>query len=227
MPKAGEGDLVLIFSDRDGTINADKHYYLGSANDWRKQLEILPTVAEGIKRLNQIPNSKFIILTGQSGIALGGEEFKNLTMDRLEEVNSTIVAELRERGAVVGAYFSCGYVTSAYAEKAKAKGGIVLADWVNDLAECIKPRTGMMQEAAKKFNTTLAAVKRKFMIGDTMSDIQMGMNGGCELSILVPSFQTQELDDLEKIRALSKDGKTVLIVGDFRGAAEAIAQRIG
>ena len=219
-------DLILIFADRDGTINVDRHYYLGSAAHWKDQIEILPGVADGIKKLNAIPNAKFVVITSQSGVALGGEEFRDLTPERLEEVNLEIVRRLGRQGAVVDAHFSCGYVTSAYAEKAKAKGRVVLPEWVNDNAPCIKPKTGMMEAAAKKFGMDLGSVKHKFMIGDTFNDIQMGVNGGCELSILIPSFQTHELGELGKIEALRENNPSVLIAKSFLGAAEIIKERL-
>lgn len=219
-------DPVLIFADRDGTINIDRDYYLGSAAHWKDQIEILPGVVEGIKKLNAIPNAKFIVVTAQSGVALGGEEFLDLTPERLEEVNSEIVRQLGERGAVVDACFSCGYVTSAYAEKEKAKGRVVLPEWVNDNASCIKPKTGMMEAAAKKFGTDLSSVKHKFMIGDTFNDVQMGMNGGCKLSILIPSFKTRNPEELEKVEAVRKNNPSVLVVKSFLEAAETTVESL-
>ena len=219
-------DLILIFADRDGTINIDRHYYLGSAAHWKDQIEILPGVADGIKKINIIPSTKFIFVTSQSGIALGGEEFQDLTPERLEEVNLEIVRQLNRQGAIVDAYFSCGYVTSVYAEKAKTKGRVILPEWVNDDALCIKPKIGMMEAAAKKFGADLSSVRHKFMIGDTFNDIQMGVNGGCELSILTPSFQTYDLGELGKIEALRENNPSVLIVKNFLEAAETIEERL-
>ena len=66
---------TLVFSDRDGTINLDKNFYLGSSSNWREQVSFLDGVVDGIKLINQIPNSRFFILTNQSGVALEGGNF--------------------------------------------------------------------------------------------------------------------------------------------------------
>ena len=58
-------NLILIFVDRDGTINLDENFYLGSRPHWKTQLLFLSGVVEGIKTLNQIPNTKIIIVTNQ------------------------------------------------------------------------------------------------------------------------------------------------------------------
>ncbi len=40
---------TLVFSDRDGTINEDSNYYLGSHPLWKDQVRILEGVIDGIK----------------------------------------------------------------------------------------------------------------------------------------------------------------------------------
>jgi len=56
-----KGARIAVFVDRDGTICFDRHY-LSDPNG----LELIPTVAEGIKRLN---DAKMIVIkvTNQSG----------------------------------------------------------------------------------------------------------------------------------------------------------------
>jgi histidinol phosphatase-like enzyme len=56
---------TVVFSDRDGTINKDENYYLGSSPEWRKQVSFLEGVIDGIKLINFIPASYFFILTNQ------------------------------------------------------------------------------------------------------------------------------------------------------------------
>lgn len=125
-------NTILICLDRDGTINLDENFYLGSKPHWKNQLEFLPGVVEGIRLLNEIPNSKIVIVTNQSGVALGGTDFEMLTEDRAREVNEHIIAELGKLGARVDGYRLCPYVTSEYAKKAAEKGRVVRDERKNE-----------------------------------------------------------------------------------------------
>lgn len=220
-------ERIFVFSDRDGVINVDNDYYLGSSDAWQAQLEFLPGVPEGIKTLNNIPGLKFIIVTSQSGIALGGEEFAKLTPERLGEVHEEIISRLEKKSARIDAVFFCGYVTKAYVREAAAKGRIVLEEYVSDNAPCIKPRTGMLEEGAHKFGTTLSAVRRKFMIGDLARDIEMGLCGGC-VSILIPSRATEKKrGEFERVEALRREHpKHIFIAKNFLDAAQLIEKMI-
>ena len=63
--KMRKGARIAVFVDRDGTICFDKHY-LSDPNG----LELIPTVAEGIKRLNDAKMT-VIVVTNQSGVRHG------------------------------------------------------------------------------------------------------------------------------------------------------------
>ena len=73
----------LVCLDRDGTVNKDDNYYLGSSPDWKRQVRILDGVFEGIKRLNAVPDLSVFVVTNQSGVALRGHEFDELTEERM------------------------------------------------------------------------------------------------------------------------------------------------
>ena len=49
---------ILVCLDRDGTINKDENYFLGSTEDWKSKVKFLPGVVKGIKLLNQISDFK-------------------------------------------------------------------------------------------------------------------------------------------------------------------------
>ncbi|MFH0977675.1 MAG: HAD-IIIA family hydrolase [Candidatus Woesearchaeota archaeon] len=214
--------IVLICSDRDGTINKDEDYYLGASEDWKSQLEFLPGVVDGIKLLNSIPNSRFVILTNQSGVALTGPEFDNLTEARLEEVNQEIVLRLNQQGARSDAYFSCPFVDHSYVKKAVSKGRKLIPGYINDNHPDLKPNIGLIKKAAKNFGYDLEEIKHRYMIGDRLSDIEMGLEAGC-VSILVSSYKTKQLDDLVKARELQKQHPDkVSIADDFLEAAKLV-----
>ena len=114
---------VVVFSDRDGTINLDENFFLGTDPNWKEQVQFLEGVVDGIRLINSIPNSYFFILTNQSGVALSGERFDNLSEERMHEVNQHIVSLLNAEGLKVEGYFACPYVNQKYADKAAEKQG--------------------------------------------------------------------------------------------------------
>ena len=120
---------IVVCSDRDGTINKDENYYLGKSPDWKDQVEFLPGVVEGIKRINTIPNSKFFIITNQSGVAVSYDpndpDFPNLDEERMHEVNRYIIEQLTLAGAHIDDYFACPYIDTKYEAKAEEKGRLV------------------------------------------------------------------------------------------------------
>ena len=132
------GNVILICVYRDGTINLDENFYLGSKSHWRNQLEFLPGVVDGIKILNGIPNAKVVIVTNQSGVALQGDDFELLTEQRAREVNEHIIAELSKLGARIDGYRMCPYVTSEYAKHAAEKGREVSSEYVKDDASVLE-----------------------------------------------------------------------------------------
>ncbi|MCC6933622.1 MAG: HAD hydrolase-like protein [Deltaproteobacteria bacterium] len=207
----------FIFSDRDGTINKDENYYLGSDPEWRAQVEFLPGVVEGIKTINALLQSFFYILTNQSGVALTGGQLDNLNLERMHEVNKFIISELIRMGAQVDGYYACPYVDSNYATAAAQKGQVVDTQFIVDGHADIKPATGMIEKAL----AAAQAVKGDseiFVIGDRANDVQMALNIG-GTGILVQSPKTKELGDVEKVQAMS--GK-VFIASDFLTAANYI-----
>jgi len=207
----------IIFSDRDGTVNRDENYFLGASVNWKSQVEFLPGVVEGIRVINQIPDSYFFILTNQSGVSLEGGDFDNLTFERMKEVNDFILKRLRKKRLKIENYFACPFVDSDYVDKARKKGRVVNSSYVYDGHPDLKPNFGMVEKALK----SLGVSKDKcnvFMIGDRVSDIEMILNYG-GVGILVESDKTFELGDREKVLKLSGD---VYIAKDFLDAANYI-----
>ena len=60
---------TLVCLDRDGTINKDENYFLGSKPDWKSQIEFLPGVVKGIKLWNKISDLEIFIITNQASIS--------------------------------------------------------------------------------------------------------------------------------------------------------------
>jgi histidinol phosphatase-like enzyme len=214
--------IVLICADRDGTVNKDEDYFLGSQPQWKEQVKFLPGVIEGIRLLNVIPNSKFVLTTNQSGVALEGPDFELLTEERAKEVNEYIVSVLNDHGCHVDSYRFCPYVTSVYAAKATLKGYRVAERYINDHARCLKPNIGMLEDAAEQYGERLSGIPHKFMIGDRASDIETGLRAEC-VSFFVPSLENQKKSDFEKVmEAQRRSPGKVFIVGNLLEAAQQI-----
>ena len=213
--------MELVGLDRDGTINKDDNYLLGSSNDWREQVEILPGVVEGIRRLNALSDLEVFIITNQAGVALKGPQFDLLDEKRMHEVNDYIIGLLSEQDAKVRGCFTCPFVDLKYVEKSRKRGREVHEHYIIDNHPDLKPNTGMLRKAAESLGLTLEQCSFDF-IGDRLSDVQMGLNANGR-GILIPSVKTIELGDVAKVEALKKSySDRVYVASDFLDAARYI-----
>ncbi len=149
---------VAVFLDRDGTICRDVHYMRSP-----EQFELLTGVAEGIRRLNQL-GVKVIVATNQSGVARG-----YFTLETLQKIHEKMIEELSRRGAKIDGIYYCPHHP-------------------DEGCSCRKPKTGMLERAAKDFNLDL---KKCFVVGDRKLDLDTAKNAGC-VGILVRGPETEE-----------------------------------
>ena len=161
MPKKQPG--FAVFVDRDGTMVFDKHYLADP-----RGLEIIPTVPEGIKKLNDagIP---VIMVTNQSGVARG--KFDEAT---LELIHQRLFEILEDGGAIVNGFYYCPHMPDAG-------------------CDCRKPKPGMLLKAKKEHGFDLA---KSYVIGDRMLDIEMAHSVGA-IGVIVPEPGDQYHVDAE------------------------------
>lgn len=147
---------VLI--DRDGTINVDIGYTYRI-----EDLRFEESVIEGLKLL-MFSGYKLIIVTGQSGIGRGmyTEQDYYKFMDAMYE-------QFRLEGINIDGNYFCPH-------HPKEGKGMYRID-----CKCRKPKTGMLEEAARDFGIDLL---QSWVIGDKTDDIEMGRRAGCR-TILV------------------------------------------
>lgn len=145
-----------VFLDRDGTINEHKGF-LKSADEF----ELIQGVAEGIRLLNQSPYL-VIVATNQPVIARG-----ECTFEELDKIHKKMETDLGKKGAFLNDIFFCPHHPH--------KGYMGEVPELKIDCDCRKPKIGMLQRAADKYNIDLT---QSWYVGDTTMDIQTGINAG-------------------------------------------------
>lgn len=145
-----------IFLDRDGTINN----YVGLVSH-PAQLSLLPKVADAIRLINK---SEYlaIVITNQPVVARG-----LCSIEDVDLIHAKMEEMLGAEGAYVNDIFFCPHhPDKGYPEE-------------NPLykieCECRKPKPGMINAAAKRYNIDLS---KSWMIGDTKVDFLTAVNAG-------------------------------------------------
>ncbi len=135
--------MKLIILDRDGVINHDSDQYIKSPDEWRP----IPGSLEAVARLNQW-GYRVIVATNQSGIGQGLFE-----MDTLNAIHEKMIKAAAQVGGRFDAIFFCPHTGA-------------------DNCACRKPKPGLFQEIAARYNADLAGVPA---IGDSLRDLQAAM----------------------------------------------------
>lgn len=158
-----------IFLDRDGTINK----YVGFLRK-EEDFRLIPGVSEAIKKIN---NSGYlaIVVTNQPVIARG-----EVTEEELEEIHKKMETLLGLDGAYIDDIYYCPHHPD--------KGFEGEIPELKIECDCRKPKTGMLEKAAREHNIDLSS---SIMIGDSTLDIKMAENAGMQ-SILLKTGQKGE-----------------------------------
>jgi len=112
---------VIVFLDRDGTINVERHH-LASVEG----MELLPGAAEGIRMLNQL-GCPVVIVSNQTVVGRG-----DCSLETLAAINQRMIDLLANEGATVDGIYSCPHLPG-------------------DACACRKPKTGLIEEAKRVF----------------------------------------------------------------------------
>jgi D-glycero-D-manno-heptose 1,7-bisphosphate phosphatase len=140
--------IKLIILDRDGVINVDSDQFIKSPEEWKP----IPGSLEAIARLNQW-GWRVVLASNQSGVGRG-----LFGMDTLNAINDKMVRSLAQVGGRLDAIFFCTHAADS-------------------TCACRKPKSGLFQQIAERFNVDLAGVP---CVGDSLRDLQAGVNVGCE-----------------------------------------------
>lgn len=164
-----------VFLDRDGVITQDPPHFAHRID----QLEIIPNSAEAIRLLNE-NGFKVVVVSNQSGVARGYYQEWDIGI-----FNHAMEEELKKEGAFIDAIYYCPHHPEGKIERYRID------------CDCRKPKPGMLKQAENDLNLDL---KRSFMVGDKVTDIEAGYSVGCK-TILVLTGHGK--DEFKKVDAMS------------------------
>jgi D-glycero-D-manno-heptose 1,7-bisphosphate phosphatase len=132
--------VKLVILDRDGVINHDSDSFIKSPAEWRP----IPGSLEAIAQLNRA-GFHVVLATNQSGVGRGLFE-----VSTLNAIHDKVHRALAQIGGRVDAIFFCPHSNDAG-------------------CNCRKPRSGLFDEIASRFNVDLRGVPS---VGDALRDLQ-------------------------------------------------------
>ena len=123
---------------------------------------------DAIRKINQ-SGRLGIVITNQPVVARGLCEIEDV-----ENIHKKMETLLGKEGVFLDDVFYCPHhPDKGYPEENPA---------YKIPCECRKPKTGMIREAAERYNIDLAG---SWMIGDTTMDIQTGINAGMRTALVL------------------------------------------
>lgn len=159
-----------IFLDRDGTINEDPGY-LGDPD----KLKVFPEAGKALSELKNNLHFKLIVISNQSGIARG-----LITKEDVELINLKINDVLAADNVSIDAFYYCPHHPDFSSEEE---------------CSCRKPSPQLIFRASIEHNINLA---QSYFIGDTISDIQCGLNAGLKTVLVKTGYGKESISILQK-----------------------------
>ena len=184
---------AAIFIDKDGTLIDNVPYNVDPA-----LIRLSHRAGEALSLLRQLGFRLFII-SNQSGVARG-----YFPEAAIEGVKTRIAELLTPYDVALDGFYYCPHHPAAAIERYAVA------------CECRKPMPGMLLNAAGEHGIDL---KRSWMIGDILDDIEAGHRAGCRAVLIENGNETE----WEKSGIRQPD----YVVPDMYEAAQAIAQAVG
>ena len=153
--------MKAVLLDRDGVINPLVYHQDAGVIDspfTKSQFQVLSDVPQAVRRFNDL-GLAVAIVSNQPGIAKG-----YLTHELLEFFNHTIHSEVQRAGGRIEDIHYCLHHPDALVPELKQN------------CQCRKPKTGLLERAARKLNVELSDC---YMIGDGIPDLVAGVTAGC------------------------------------------------
>ncbi len=156
-----------VFLDRDGVVLKE----VGYLDDFKK-ISFYKGNIEAIKLLRKY-GFKLIVVSNQSGVARG-----YFTEDFVKKTHRLIQKKLKKHKTKIDAFYYCPH----HIKDVKVKR------YYKDCF-CRKPKPGMVLKAKKRFNIDLS---KSYLIGDKLTDIELGKNTGLKTFLLLTGFGKKE-----------------------------------
>jgi D-glycero-D-manno-heptose 1,7-bisphosphate phosphatase len=129
------------------------------------RFRMLSGAAAAISRLNRF-NIPAVVITNQSGVGRG-----YFPEALVRDVHERLVTELAAAGAHVDGFYYCPHVNG-------------------DRCDCRKPKTGMLERAARDLRLDL---KKSFVVGDRGSDVELARRSGSRSVLVRTGYGAGEL----------------------------------
>lgn len=152
-----------IFLDRDGTINK-KNGFISK----EEEFELEECALEAIRKINK-SGYLAVVITNQPSVARGLCEIEDI-----ENIHKKLATLLGREGVFLDDILFCPHHPD--------KGFPEENPLYKIPCECRKPKTGMIDTAAARYNIDLS---QSWMIGDTTMDIQTGVNAGVRTAFVM------------------------------------------
>lgn len=159
---------IAVFIDRDGTISEE----IGYVNH-PERFKLLPRSGQAIRMINEM-GLKAVVVTNQAGVARG-----YFPEWMIQKVHDKMEGLLEKEGARLDAIYYCPHHPKAGEPPYRAD------------CECRKPRTGMIDSAAKDLNID---VKKSYMIGDKITDVEFAHRVGAKGIFVKTGYGRGELE---------------------------------
>ncbi len=140
------------------------------------EIEFLPGSIEAIKILKEL-GYKIIVISNQSGIGRG-----ILTEEMVNRVNKSFLGRLKKENAEIDALYFCPHSPE-------------------ENCDCRKPRIGLIMKAVEEQKLDL---KETVVIGDKLSDVELGKKVGAKTVLVLTGYGKKEADKA-KVSSIKPD----------------------
>ena len=178
-----------VFLDRDGTVT-DEVGYLNHLSRFR----MFGFAAKAIQRLNEA-SLPVIVVTNQSGVARG-----LFPASLVDDVHREMTRQLAAAGVHVDGIYACLHGPQ-------------------DGCACRKPKTGLLEQAAREHNLDL---KHSFVVGDRYADVEMAHRAGSRGILVATGYGRGELE----WHGPSWPGQPDYLADDLSGAVDWILKEL-
>ncbi|HLR76243.1 MAG TPA: HAD family hydrolase [Balneolaceae bacterium] len=156
-----------IFIDKDGTLIKNVPYNINP-----RLIKLQPNAGEALKQL-QDESFRIIVVTNQSGVARGF-----FAESKLQKVEQKIKRLLKRCGVELNGFYYCPHLP-------KDEGSV---EGYCHACRCRKPKPGLLFKAATMQSIKL---KKSWMIGDILNDVEAGNRAGCHTILLDNGGETE------------------------------------